>query len=342
MRKIGLIAGLLAAVLLSACAAPHAAVDKEQVSPQERQVARFSHVTAENGPKHQAATRFADAARDRTGGHVEVQVYPNSQLSKDVQELADLQNGTIQFIAPSTAKLIQIDARWGVFDLPYLFDSFDDVERLFASPAGLQLRKVMEAKGMLPLAIWPNGFKQFTNQHHPLVRPEDFKGLAFRVQGEGILQDQFQALGAHAVVSGFDSVYAELEQKAIDGQENTLSNIYTRNLQELQPYLSLSDHGYLAYVVMVQTKWWNGLDPQVRSALQGALDEATHWIRDNARSLNDQALAKIIASGRVQVRPLSPQEREALRTAFEPVYRDASARFGSEFVDQVLSAARGH
>lgn len=330
---------LLALLLLTACA-PRP-VDYEQVSPQDRIVVRFSHVTAENSPKHLGALRFAAAARARTAGRVEVQVFPNSQLYKDGEEISALQDGTIHLIAPTASKLAQLDPAWEVFDLPYLFQSFADVERLYDSPVGLAMRQRLEAKGLVPLAIWPNGFKQVTNLRHPLVHPQDFKGLRFRVQAGRVLQDQFQVLGASTIVSSFDSVYAAVQQHAIDGQENTLNNIYTRNLQEVQPYLTISDHGYLAYVVLAQAEWWNSLQPGLRAALQSALADATQWTLANAQSMNDDALAKITASGRVQVYTLSPAERQQLRAAFAPVYQAAADRLGTPFMDQVLAVVKG-
>lgn len=337
-RNLALLPLLL--LLLTACGAPPA-VDNEQVSPQERLVARFSHVTTENSPKHLAAVRFAQEASSQTGGRVEIQVYPNSQLYKDGEEISALQNGSVQFIAASTSKLVQVDPMWQVFDLPYLFTSFADIQRLFDSPAGLVMRQRLEAKGMIPLAIWPNGFKQLTNMRHPLVKPSDFAGLTFRVQGGLVLDDQFRALGAGTVVTSFDAVYADLEHQEVDGQENTLSNIYTRNLQALQPYLTISDHGYLAYVVLVQAKWWKGLDEPTRAALQIALSEATDWIDINAQVMNDDALAKIEASGRVQVRTLTPDERQALRVSMDPAYKAAEARLGAAFMKQVYDAVAG-
>ena len=325
--------------LLAACA-PRA-VDHEQVSRDRRIVASFSHVTAENSPKHLAATRFAETARLVTGGRVEVQVYPNSQLFKDGEEVEALQRGEIQFIAVTASKLASLDPRWQIFDMPYLFDDPDDVERLVASDALETLRTGLKDLGLVPLAMWPNGFKQFTNMRHPLVSPADFQGLTFRVQAGAVLHDQFQAVGATAVVSSFDTLYSEIEHQSVDGQENTLSNIYTLNLQELQPYLTLSNHGYLSYVVMTQAAWWNSLEPQVQRQLRDALAETTQWSRTNARVMNDQALRKMLESGKVEVRTLSQDQQAALQEAFAPAYRAVADRLGGNFMTQVLQTVNG-
>lgn len=326
---------LLGALLLTACTPM--AVDYEQISPKERQVAIFSHVTGENSPKHLAATRFAQAASQLTGGHVEIRVYPNSQLYKDQEEVGALKDGAIQFIAVAPSKLAQIDPRWQIFDLPYLFRDFADVERLFASQPLMAMRERLATEGLIPLAIWPNGLKQLTNRRRPLLNPQDFQGLTFRVQAGEVLQDQFAAVGAKVVVSPFSNVYADIEQGTVDGQENTLSNIYTLNLQVLQPYLTISDHGYLPYIVLTQAKWWNALDPSVRQGLQEALSSTTAGIRENAVAMNDLALARLRASGNVQIHTLTPEERNALRAAFQPAYQSLARRLGAPFLDQVIA-----
>jgi tripartite ATP-independent transporter DctP family solute receptor len=336
-RAAAALAVLLALALAGAGCVPRT-VDYEQISPKERLVARFSHVTAENSPKHLAAVRFAEAARERAGGRVEIQVYPNSQLYRDWEEIRAVQEGAIQFIAVAPSKLVEFDAAWQVYDMPYLFTSFADVERLFNSDLGLQMRKRLEEKGLVALAIWPNGFKQFTNRRNPLVSPADFAGLAFRAQAGQVLQDQFAAVGARAVVSSFNTLYADIETGRIDGQENTPNNIYTRNLPSVQPFLTISDHGFLAYVVITRAAWWKGIDPALKEPLVAGLDEASRWVRENAPAMNEEALAKLTASDRVQVYTLSQLEREELRAAFAPVYQGLESRLGRGFLAQVLSS----
>lgn len=330
---------LCAAVMLAACG-PRA-TDHEQVSSRERLVIKVSHVVGVNTPKGEGALRFAQAMKERSGGRVEVQVFPNSQLYKDGEEFAALREGAVQLIAPSTAKLVQLHPSWQVFDLPYLFRSFADVERLFTAPVGLEMRQALEEKGYVPLAIWPGGFKQLTNTHRPLVVPADFQGLRFRVQPSPVIVDQIQGLGAHATATGFDSLYASLERRELDAQENTFSNIYTRHLHEVQPHLTISNHGYLAYVVLVDRTWWQGLAPDMREIVRESLAEATQLVRERAAPMNEEALSKLRHSGRAKVRTLSDVERHALRDALQPVYQKAAERLGKGFVDKVVSTARG-
>jgi C4-dicarboxylate-binding protein DctP len=331
--------GLAALTLLMTACTPRAA-DHEQIATSVRMVAKFSHVTAENSPKHLAALHFAQAAGVRSGGRFELQVYPNSQLYRDGEDLVALRNGEIEFVAVAPSKLTDFDPDWQVYDLPYLFSSFSDVERLFNSPVGMKMRDGLERQGMVALAIWPNGFKELTNRRRPLVAPADFAGLTFRVQAQ-VLSDQFAAVDARAVLSGFDAVYSNLEHGQVDGQENTLNNIYTRNLTELQPYLTISDHGYLPYVVLVRKAWWQSLDPALRDQVQAGLDDATAWIRDNAQAINEDALKRITESGLVQVHVMTLAEREVLRVAFQPAYRAATTRLGAPFMNEVITTVRG-
>lgn len=334
------VAALLLLLALTGAGCAPRIIDHEQISPKERLVARFSHVTAENSPKHLAAMRFAEAARAKAGGRVEIQVYPNSQLYRDWEEIDAVQEGAIQFIAVAPSKLVEFDAAWQVYDMPYLFANFADVERLFNSAVGMRMRQRLEEKGLVALAIWPNGMKQFTNRRNPLVTPADFQGMVFRAQAGQVLQDQFAAVGARAVVSSFNTLYADIEKGRIDGQENTPNNIYTRNLPSVQPFLTISDHGFLAYVVITRAAWWRSIDPALKEPLVAGLAEASGWVREKAPVMNAEALAKLTESGRVQVTTLSPQQRETLRKAFEPVYRSLETRLGRAFVEQVLSAIK--
>jgi tripartite ATP-independent transporter DctP family solute receptor len=331
---------LLTLLFLFAAGCTPRAQDHEQVSPRERLIIKFSHVVGENTPKGAGAQRFAQAMKERTGGRVEVQVFANSQLYKDGEELTALKDGSIQMIAPSTSKLTTLQPEWAVFDLPYLFAEPEDAQRLFTSRLGLDLRQGLEARGFLPLVLWPNGFKQFTNRMRPLERPEDFRGLRFRVQPGTVLPAQFSGLGAFSTVATFDALYAALEQQEVDGQENTLSNIYTRSLHEVQPYLTISDHGLLAYVVLVNARWWQGLEPDLREEIREALAEATRWVWENAPRMNEEALAKLSAMPGLSVHGATEEERARLRAAMAPAYAQVEQQFGKEFLSRVLESVR--
>jgi C4-dicarboxylate-binding protein DctP len=238
-------------------------------------VIKFSHVVAQETPKGKGAEYFKKLAEERTNGRVKVEVYPNSQLYKDKEELEALQLGAVQMLAPSLAKFGPLGAReFEVFDLPYLFDDNEELHKITQGPIGQSLLKKLESKGILGLGFWDNGFKQMS-ANKPLRKPEDFKGLKMRIQSSKILDMQMRALGANPQVMAFSEVYQALQTGVVDGTENPISNFYTQKMHEVQKYVTLSDHGYLGYAVIVNRKFWDALPADIRAALEEAMKEAT-------------------------------------------------------------------
>lgn len=331
---------LTSALILVSCGVPRAR-DYEQVSKDERIVIKFSHVVAENTPKGLAARRFATAVKKRTGGLVEVQVFPNSSLYKDGEEFDALRRNEIQIIAPSLSKLADIDPLWQVFDLPYLFTDLASVERIIAGSTGQRLYDTLRRKEMEPIAFWDNGFKVITNAERPLVRPHDVEGLRLRIQPSPVTRDSFVALGALVSVRSFDSLYGVLAKRELDGQENTASNILSKRIHEVQPYMTISNHGYLGYVVLVNQDFWNSLAPELRETLREAMTDVTQWVRENAGPMNDEALERIRASGEVKIYRQTQEERKEWRAAMDLAYQRAEERLGEEAVRTAVQEAEG-
>lgn len=327
-------------LVLSGCGVPRAK-DNEQVSKDERIVIKFSHVVAENTPKGLAARRFAALVKERTGGLLEVQVFPNSSLYKDGEEFDALRRNEVQIIAPSLSKLAEIDPLWQVFDLPYLFTDLASVERVVAGSTGQRLYNNLRRRGMEPLAFWDNGFKVITNARRPLVHPGDIKGLRLRIQPSLVTRDSFLALGAEVSVRSFDSLYGVLAKGELDGQENTASNILSKRIHEVQPHMTITNHGYLGYVVLVNQDFWNGLAPELRETLREAMSDVTQWVRENAGPMNDEALERIRASSKVTIREQTEEEREQWRSAMQPAYEWAEERLGAEAVRTAIREAQG-
>ena len=285
---------------------------------------QFSHVVAPQTAKGQAALRFKELAETRTAGQVRVEVYPNSTLYKDGEEVEALRLGAVQMLATSLSKL----AKWGggdfeLFDLPFLFKDQAAFHAAVEGPAGAALLRQLEHKGIQGLAYWDNGFKVFT-ANRPLQAVGDFKGLTFRVQASRVLVQQMQALGAQTSVSPLIDVRGALQEGRLDGQENTASNIYTQGLHEVQRHLTLSHHGYLAYAVLVNKTFWARLPAGIRLVLDGALRDATAFANSMATAENTRALERIRASGRMTIHTPTPQERESWRAAMLPVYQASS------------------
>jgi len=298
-------------------------------------VIKFSHVVAEDTPKGRAAAYFAKLVEQRTKGRVKIQVYPNSQLYKDSDEIVALQKGTVQMLAPSLAKFGQLGLpQFEVFDLPYIFDDYADAHRVTFGPIGKELLNKLQSKGIVGLAYWDNGFKQMS-ANKPLRKPDDMKGLKMRVQPSAVLQAQMRTLGAIPETMDFSAAYQALKSGAVDGTENPASNFYTQQMQDVQKHLSLTHHGYLGYAVIVNRKFWEGLPADIRANLTGALRDATIFANDIALGANIDALEAIERSGKAQVLRLTAQERAEWKKVLLPVHRQMESRVGRSLIQAI-------
>ena len=318
-----------AMALLASSAAP---------AQQQPIVIKFSHVVAHDTPKGLGAEYFKKLEEERTKGRVNVEVYPNSTLYKDGEELQALQLGSVQMLAPSLAKFGPLGVReFEAFDLPYLFSDYAELHKVTQGPVGKQLLDKLQSKGITGLAYWDNGFKVMT-ANKPLRVPADFKGLKFRIQSSKVLDSQFRALGAIPQVMAFSEVYQGLQTGVVDGTENTTSNILTQRMNEVQKYLTASNHGYIGYAVIVNKKFWDGLPPDIRSTLDGAMRDATTYADDIAKKENDDALDKIKATGKTQIITLTPAERTQWKQALVKVHHQQEGRVGKDTIEAIYKA----
>ena len=317
-----------AALLLSAAAWAQAPI-----------VIKFSHVVAPDTPKGKAADRFKALAEQRSGGKVRVDVYPNSQLYKDGEEMEALQLGSVQMLAPSMSKFGPLGLPgFELFDLPYIFPDRAVLRRVVDGAIGQGLLKSLEAKGIVGLAFWDNGFKVMS-ANRPLHAVADFKGLKMRIKSSKVLDAQMRALGALPQVLAFSEVYQALQTGVVDGAENTPPNLYTQKMYEVQKYVALSNHGYDGYAVIVNKSFWDALPTDIRATLEGAMREATEF--ENRLSLqdNEDSIAKIKASGKTTVYALTDDEQAAWRRALLPVHREMEGRIGKPLLEAVYREA---
>ena len=299
-------------------------------------VIKFSHVVASDTPKGKAADKFKELAEKYTDGKVKVEVYPNSTLYKDKEELEALQLGAVQMLAPSNSKFGPIGIKeFEVFDLPYILPDTKALRKVTEGPVGARLLKLLDAKGMTGLAYWDNGFKQMSAKKK-LVAPEDYKGLKFRIQSSKVLEAQFRALGAIPQVMAFSDVYQALQTGVVDGQENTWSNMYTQKMHEVQKYATVTNHGYIGYVVVVNKKFWDGLPADVRTQLEKAMKEATEFGNGQSAKENEEALEAIKKAGKTEIVTLTPEQDEAMRKAMMPVYKEVASRVGQPLIEEFL------
>ena len=300
-------------------------------------VIKFSHVVAEHTPKGKGALLFKKLAEERLPGKVRVEVYPNSSLFGDGKEMEALLLGDVQLIAPSLAKFEQYTKQLQVFDLPFLFNDIKAVDRFQQSPAGQGLLKTMESKNITGLGYWHNGMKQLS-ANKALREPKDARGLKFRVQASAVLEEQFKAVRANPRKMSFAEVYQGLQTGVVNGAENPYSNIYSQKLHEVQKFITESDHGVLDYMLITNTKFWNGLPEDVRSELDKIIAEVTVEVNKQAEALNQGDKQRILDAKTSEIIQLTPEQRGMWRDAMKPVWTKFEGEIGTDLIKAAEAA----
>ncbi len=321
--------GLIAAAIAGLATMPWPAQGQSPI------VIKFSHVVATDTPKGKAAEFFKKRAEELTQGKVKVDVYPNSSLYKDKEEMESLQIGAVQMLAPSLAKFGPLGVKeFEVFDLPYLFDNYDELHKVTQGPIGKQLLDKLEPKGIKGLAYWDNGFKVLSS-NKPIRTPADFKGQKMRIQSSKVLEAQMRSLGVLPQVMAFSEVYQALQTGVVDGTENPPSNLYTQKMHEVQKFVNVSDHGYLGYAVITNKKFWDEIPADIRGKLDQAMREATGYANKIAKEENDQALDAVKKSGKSQVFVPTAQEKAALKKALTKTHDEVAGRVGKDLIQSI-------
>ena len=330
-------AALMSAVTLTACGGK-----KESKANASSPIAadgsitiKLSHVVAADTSKGRGAEYFKKLVEERTQGKVKVQVYPNSQLYKDKEELEALQMGSVQMLIPSVSKFGPLGAKdFEVFDLPYLFPNLAAVHKVTQGAIGQQLMGKLEPYGIKGLAFWDNGFKIFS-ANKPIQNPEDIKGMKLRIQSSKVLEEQMKVLGALPQSMAFSEVYQALQTGVVDGTEQTPTQSFSQRFYEVQKNYAVTNHGYLGYAVVVNKKFWESLPADTRTTLEQAMKETTKYVNDMTEKENTDDLAKIAASGKSTVTQLKPEQIEAWKKAMEPTYKQVQSRIPNELVDSI-------
>ena len=326
MRSGSLLIGLLCVLSVAA------------VQADEPIVIKFSHVVATDTPKGQAAERFKQLAEKATNGKVKVELYPNSQLYKDKEEVEALQLGAVQMLAPSLAKFGPLGVKeFEVFDLPYIFDGYDQLRKVTDGEVGKAMLAKLEDKGIRGLAYWDNGFK-IMSANSPLLTPDDFLGLKMRIQSSKVLEAEMNALGAIPQVMAFSEVYQGLQTGVVDGTENPPSNMYTQKMNEVQKHATLSNHGYLGYAVIVNKEFWDGLPEDVRGQLEKAMAESTVYANGIAQEENEKALQAMKDAGTTEFHEMTDEEKAAWKEVLLPVHDEMAGRIGADLIAQIKAA----
>ncbi|MEX2414542.1 MAG: DctP family TRAP transporter solute-binding subunit [Paenibacillaceae bacterium] len=342
IARMGMI--VLLAIGLAACSTkddekPIVKVDDKPIVKVDEKpiIIKFSHVTAPGSVKGKAADKFAELVAEKTEGRVKVEVFPSSQLYGDADELDALISGNVQMIAPSVTKMVKLDPRWQFVDMPYLFQDEDHARKFFNSDLGKNLLAgdKLVANDILGLVFWENGFKHLMNNKKPLQSVADFKGMKFRVQAGKVLEGQFKALGAGSATIAFGETYAALQQGTVDGTENTFNNMDTQKYQEVQKYLTVSEHGRLDYGVFVNQTFWKGMPADIRAKVEEALKEATELEWQLAHDENMASFENMKNAGKVQINVLTKEQRAELEEAFKDVYSEFTSLITPELIDGI-------
>lgn len=309
--------------------------DYEQVDLNKQIIINFSHVVAENTPKGQAAEKFAKLVKEKTSGKVKVEVFPNGVLYAEGHELNALIRGEVQMIAPAYSNLTEFLPEWLILDLPYLFRDDNHVEAVFNGEIGETLLAELKKHHIKGIAFWSNGFKQMTSNRGPLRTPQDFYGQRFRIMPSKALEDQFRQLGVKTNAMPFNQVYKNLESGYLDGQENTISNIYSKRFYKVQQYLTISNHGYLGYAVMMNQEFWDSIPKEIQSQIEEAMDETTEWLFTESQKINEEQLNIIKSTSDIQIYELTEAERENWIDFFQPLYKEYEVKYGKRWIKQI-------
>lgn len=298
-------------------------------------VIKFSHVAAPQAHKSLGAVRFKELAEAYTGGRVRIELYPNSQLYKDKEELEALQLGAVEMLAPSLSKFGPLGIKaFEVFDIPYLFRDTAELARITEGPIGKEILGQLEAKGIVGLGYWNNGFK-ILSAKRPLKQPDDLLGLKMRIQSSRVIEEQMTALGALPQVLAFSEAYQALSSGVVDGTENPPANFYNQKMFEVQPHATITNHGFLGYALIVNRDFWNGLPADIRSSIERAVREATPYANAEAAKENDEAMAAMLKTGKTVFHVPTDDERAAWTTALMPARARMAERVGVDLVRRI-------
>lgn len=309
--------------------------DYEQEGLNKQIIINFSHVVAENTPKGQAAERFARLVAEKTNGRVKVEVFPNGILYAEGEEVNALIRGEIQMIAPAYSNMTELLPEWLILDLPYIFKDDEHVEAVLNGEIGEAMLGELKKHNIKGITFWSNGFKQMTSNRGPLRAPADFLGQRFRIMPSKALEDQFRELGVKTNAMPFNQVYRNLESGYLDGGENTISNIFSKRFYKVQKYMTISNHGYLGYSVMMNQAFWDSLPKGIQKQISEAMDETTEWLYTESQIINEQQLNLIKTTSNIQIHMLSDRERENWIDFFQPLYKEYGEKYGRKWIDEI-------
>ncbi|PLT29395.1 TRAP transporter substrate-binding protein [Peribacillus deserti] len=301
---------------------------------------KFAHVVSASTAKGKAAERFGKLLEERTKGQIKVEIFPDSQLGADREITEQMQSGTIQMNAPFTGVLPSFVKQYEVFDLPFLFSDRESARNAMEGKLGEMLNKRLEQQGLRALGYWDGGFKHLTNSKRAIEGPEDLDGMKIRVSQSPLLISQFKAMGAGGVSIDFAELYTALQTKTVDGQENPLSNIVSKKFYEVQDYMTLSSHGYMAYPLLISNKFYQDLPEDLRKAVDEVAAEVNDWQWDQSAA-DEVEYMKTLEDSKIKITKLNEGQKEAFKEATKKVYDEFEKVEGSQELLDAVKEAEG-
>lgn len=296
-------------------------------------IVRFGYGLVDDSNQGRAVRLFAKEVEKATGGKMKVRGIGNAALGSDTQMQQALIGGAQEMMVGSTATLVGVSPQMALWDTPFLINNTREADALLDGPVGDKVRATLEPKGLVGLVYWENGFRNLTNNKHPVAKLEDMNGIKLRVMQNNVFLDSFKALGANAVPLPFSELFTALETKAVDGQENPFNTVVSSKFYEVQKYLTVTNHVYSPWIVTVSKKWWDGLSKAEQGVLMDAAKKSRDFERKDTRDEAAKALADLKAKG-MQVNELSASEAGRMRDKLTQVNASVSNTVGADLWKQ--------
>jgi C4-dicarboxylate-binding protein DctP len=282
---------------------------------------KFSHVTSPDSPKGKGAILFKKLVEERLAGRVEVEVYHNATLYSDANEMEALKNNQVQMLAPSLSKFGSYTDQFAIFELPFMFKNVDTLQKFWKKKAGTDLLNAVSNQGIVGLSFWSNGMKQIIS-NTPILVPQNARGVSFRIQNSDSIQRQFEMIGALPVQMAFSKSFQALKDGTVQATENTWSNFYGQKYHTVQKYVTETNHGVLAYMLVTNRKFWSSLPFDIKVELTEIVDEVSAYVNHEANKINEQAKESILATNQIKLLQLNDDQRQQWQHVFDPFYAD--------------------
>lgn len=300
---------------------------------------KFAHVVSANTPKGKAADFFAKRVNELTNGKIVVHVFPSAQLVDDDKVFQELKRNNVQLAAPSFSKFTPFAKEFNLWDIPFIFRDTEHLHKVMDGEVGQILKDVITNKGYVALDYWDAGFKQFSTNKKPIILPSDAEGQKMRIMSSKVLEEQTKAIKAIPQVLPFGEVYSALQTGVVDAAENPLSNLYNSKFYEVQSSITMSNHGYLGYLVVASEKFWNELPKDLQEKFMAAMKEATIYEREESAKEEKMLLDKLKADDKTgtQIFTLTEDQKKQWQDVMYTIYPKFYDLVGKDLIEKTMN-----